>query len=444
MANARVDLWTGDCLEVLRGFPDACVDSVVADPPYGLSKPPDVAEVLRLWLADETYEHGSSGFMGSKWDSFVPGPKVWREVLRVLKPGGHALICGHTRMYGLLDIATRLAGFEIRDTLSWNYGQGFPKSQDVGRQIDMDKCSAPGRHYDKNLPKGDKLRAGDHLCPPHPDGDPWRGHGTNLKPAYEPILLVRKPLEATVGATALEHGTGSLNIDACRIRAPEGDRTDYGLQNHPDSDRSAVTYGPWTGPREEYQRPTSGRYPANVLFDEEAAAVLDAQTGIQRDGVAVRHRGVSGGVTSIDRPKPPGTPDMGYGGSGGASRFFYVAKASKAEKELGLEHLPERTPGELTGGRAEGSAGLDSPRAGAGRTSNRKNHHPTVKPLNLMRWMCRLITPPNGIVLDPFMGSGSTGCAAKMEGFGFVGIDLNPEYVEIARARIGARSYEQT
>lgn len=397
-------LLTGDCVEHLRTFPDASIDAVVTDPPYGLSKQPDMSEVLRHWLAEELrahvlrtfpgqdaiaaalfpaddYQHRGGGFMGKSWDSFVPGPAVWREVLRVLKPGGHAVVFSGTRTYDLTVLAMRIAGFEIRDQLAWMYGTGFPKSLDVAKAV-ADTTGTPkteSPHPTNACPGGqwchcgerdERAQSGATKHPPeytYPDGSApigWQGWGTALKPAQEPICLARKPLAGTVAANVLEYGTGGLNVDGCRIG---------------------------TEPREAI-----GRWPANVLFDEAAAAML-----------------------------------------GEPSRFFYVAKASKAERERGLEHLPPRAPTEVTG-RALDSAGQKHARAGMTGNRGRRNHHPTVKPIELMRWLVRLITPPGGFVLDPFAGSGTTGIAAKLEGVRFVGIDLDAEYVEIAKARIDA------
>jgi DNA modification methylase len=446
----------GDCVESLRGLPDACIDAVVTDPPYGLSKEPDMLEVLRHWLAGDDYQHSGGGFMGKTWDSFVPGPAVWREVFRVLKPGGHVLSFAGTRTYDLMVTAIRIAGFEIRDQLAWMYGSGFPKSLDVSKAIDKidrigpmrdralqftawmrstgitaaqvnaitDTCM--GSHYltdgeqplvptedlfallrphlpavppeiealvasrtveSENMKRREVIgqhtriapaqmmranlggetvsqETGDITRPYSPEAAAWSGWGTALKPAQEPIVLARKPLVGTVAANVLQHGTGGINVDACRIGT----------------------------------KLAAGRWPANVLFDEDAAAVL-----------------------------------------GEPSRFFYVAKASRAEREAGLEAagLPIRSGGELTD-REDGSDGLNSPRAGAGRKGGRRNHHPTVKPVALMRYLIRLITPPGGLVLDPFAGSGTTGIAAKLEGFRFVGCEMEPEYVTLARARIEA------
>lgn len=375
----------------MAALPDDLVDAIITDPPYGLSKEPNMAEVLRHWLAGDDYTHGGSGFMGKSWDSFVPGPATWREAFRVLKPGGHALVFAGSRTQDLMATSLRLAGFEIRDSMryymesdpladflntltpeqqqefahanaqegggaAWVYGSGFPKSLDVSKAVE----------------KAEGLAA-----------QQWAGYGTALKPAYEPIILARKPLGGTVAETVLKHGTGALNIDGCRVptddvTAPSGN---VGFKN---------THGKFT---EETQsaRPVTGRWPANILHD-----------GLTEDW----------------------------------ARFFYCAKTNKADRNAGCDHLEHQSAGEATGGRAEGSAGLDSPRSGAGRTSGAKNHHPTVKPTDLMRWCCRLVGHPGALILDPFSGSGSTGRGAILEGFSFMGFEMDPEYVEIANARI--------
>lgn len=419
----------GDCIEVLRGLSDCTIDAIVTDPPYGMSEQPDMAEVLRHWLAGDRYEHGSRGFMGKTWDSFVPGPEYWRECLRVLKPGGHLLAFAATRTYDLMSVAVRLGGFEIRDMLDWLYGTGFPKSLNIGREIDMHQCMLPGRHYDKNLPKGEKARPEDHLCPEHPAGNAWRGCGNALKPACEPIVMARKPLIGTVAANVLAHGTGALNIDACRI---DGGKRSPGYRE--DHDRAAnATWNKETCgyAQDRNNDPNVGRWPANVILDEEAAVMLDEQSGVLQSGS--RKAGVRKGM-GFHGADGDGGPAID-GSTGGASRFFYVAKASRKERDAGCEHLPPRTGGEATD-REDGSDGLSSPRAGAGRTGGARNHHPTVKPVTLMRYLVRMVTPPGGVVLDPFAGSGTTGAAAVLEGFHFLGVEMDPEYARIARLRV--------
>lgn len=329
-------LHQGHILDVLRGMPDASIEACVTDPPYEF------------------------GFMGKSWDAsgISYSVEMWREVLRVLKPGAHLLTFGGTRTYHRMACAIEDAGFEIRDQMQWIYGQGFPKSRNIGG-----------------------------------------GWGTALKPAHEPLCLARKPLsEPNVAANVLKHGTGALNIDGCRIN------------------------------------PT-GRWPANVMLDEEAGRLLDEQTG---ELVSGKPSGVRNSDGFRGRHRGNKTAVSGFGDSGGASRFFYCAKASRAERDAGVEGMPEV---------ARQAQGRDVVRVidrkdGRGpvpvnaQIRPAANHHPTVKPVELMRYLCRLVTPPGGTVLDPLMGSGSTGVAALLEGFEFVGIELGAEFVEIARRRI--------
>lgn len=363
----------GDSLEVLRTAKDSSVDACVTDPPYLL------------------------GFMGKRWDApdNVAGrPEIWTEVLRVLKPGGHLLCFGATRTHHRVWSAIEDAGFEIRDTIMWMYGTGFPKSHDIAKGIDK-ALGAEREVVGSRSGTGNQKMCGgtkgfgpvvEITTPATPEAAQWQGWGTALKPAHEPICVARKPLVGTVAANVLEHGTGGINIDGCRIAAQKGDeplRWAHGrsMGYHGAEDR---------GPCEALTSP--GRWPANVCLDEEAAAMLDEQSGTLKNG----------GQNATSRTggyQEAGAPTRFAGDSGGASRFFYCAKASKAE----------RGPG---------------------------NTHPTVKPTELMRWLVRLVTPPGGIVLDPFCGSGTTGVAARLEGMHFVGIEREAEYAALAKERI--------
>jgi hypothetical protein len=383
-------LYEGDCVEVMKRLPDNSVDSVVTDPPYEL------------------------GFMGKKWDStgIAYSVEMWREVLRVLKPGGHLLSFGGTRTYHRMACAIEDAGFEIRDQLQWLYGSGFPKSLDIGKAIDKaagkkwpSLCAAKGAGGN---PKGYKTGSGGAFkaeysitVPATPEAVQWNGWGTALKPANEPVCLARKPLaETTIAANVLKWGTGGLNIDGCRIglngeKPPTGSGKPCPNGNADIMSRALGNNGNTT--------PEQGRFPANLLFDEEAAAMLDEQSGRLASGKAP----ATGFVRHSDKHRNTygrfegqrAEPTTLYGDSGGASRFFYVAKASKSERGKG-------------------------------------NLHPTVKPVKLMRYLVRLITPPGGTVLDPFAGSGTTLLAAEREGFDSIGIEMNPEYCEIIRKRM--------
>lgn len=386
-----------DCLLGMRTcLADNSIDAVVTDPPYGLSKEPDMMEVMKHWMNGDDYVHTGGGFMGKSWDSFVPGPSIWKEVFRVLKPGGHLLAFFGSRTYDLGTLAIRLAGFEIRDQIMWVYGSGFPKSLDVSKAID--KAAGAEREV-VGTRKSEGGRSGGNnefsevlnqsreiniTVPATDEAKQWSGWGTALKPAHEPICVARKPLSGTVAENVLTHSTGALNIDGCRIDGRE--RTDYGLTNSSRSQGST-----YSAPSESANfDSTKGRWPANFVHD-----------------------GLNGEEWS---------------------RYFYCAKASKADRDDGVS-LAATSAADMVDRDAD-SAGMNSPRAGAGRTSGARNDHPTVKPTALMQWLVRLVTPPGGTVLDPFTGSGSTGKACMMEGFEFIGFEMDPHYCEIAEQRI--------
>lgn len=349
----------GDCLEVLRGMADNSVDSIVTDPPYGLS------------------------FMGKRWDYDVPSVEIWAECLRVLKPGGHLLAFAGTRTQHRMAVRIEDSGFEIRDMIAWLYGSGFPKSH---------------------------------------NGE-WGG--TALKPAMEPLTVARKPLDGTVEANWRKWGTGALNIDGCRIEGAKGECTrGAGGQNG--------RYGP-IGAQGFIADDGRGRWPANVIHDgsEEVVALFPANAGAAAPvrGTEKSHTGGEGTNCYGEYGRIPGTF---FGDTGSAARFFYCAKASRKDRNEGCEGMVQKMPVAPNGAENAVSANRGS------RSGPRENHHPTVKPTALMRYLCRLVTPPGGTVLDPFTGSGSTGKAALLEGFQFIGIEREAEYVEIARARIAA------
>jgi site-specific DNA-methyltransferase (adenine-specific) len=400
-AGFVIRLLTGDCLDHLKAMPSESVAAVLTDPPYGLSAPPDVSKVLAAWMAGEKYEHTGAGFMGAAWDSFVPGPRVWREVLRVLKPGGHAVVFGSPRCVDLLGISVRLAGFEVRDTLHWAYWSGFPKSLDISK--DIDRLAGAEREVvgtvkgmGKQNPEWNGTAQGraensfkpeyEATVPATEEAKQWDGWGTALKPSIEPALLLRKPIrESSIARQVLATGTGALNLDSCRF-AP-GDPM-------------------WPGPDGNWRNGGPGARPS--------VALEGGKDGSLNNGAAMEHPGGRFPANLVS-----------------------VAKASRAERELGCDGLPTKTGAEAVH-RKDGSAGQANPRAGAGRTADSvRNFHPTVKPLKLIRWLVRLVgCQPGSIVLDPFMGSGTTGMAAVGQGFGFVGCELLPEHMQIARARI--------
>jgi site-specific DNA-methyltransferase (adenine-specific) len=369
----EISLLLGDCLEVLRGLPDCSVDACVTDPPYGLS------------------------FMGKAWDHSVPSVEVWREVLRVLKPGAHLLAFFGTRTYHRGVVAIEDAGFEVRDQIGWAFGSGFPKSLNL---------------------KGD-----------------WQGWGTALKPAWEPIVVARKPFVGTVAGNVLEWGTGAINVDGCRVGTDEN--LNGGAYSNGSKDLSAATSYATGVNAGEFVQPT-GRWPANLIHDgSDEVAGLFPVTGPARQNKSSDNRAVpfmqaggeKTGGTSGRRDPTDSHDDQG----GSAARFFYCAKAGKADREDGLG---DRDAVRVADRVADDGPGGENPR---NRTNKpRVNHHPTVKPTDLMRYLCRLVTPPGGVVLDPFMGSGSTGRGAVLEGFGFTGIEIDPEYLSIARDRIEA------
>ena len=407
----------GDCREVMAGMDAESVDAIVTDPPYGLSQGP----------TKYAGEGKGGGFMGKAWDHGVPGAEFWAEALRVAKPGAHLLAFGGTRTYHRLACAIEDAGWEIRDCVMWVYGSGFPKSLDVSKAIDK----AAGDNWSKQF-KGSVLSD----APITDAARQWQGWGTALKPSYEPVIVARKPLCGTVAENVLRHGTGGINVNGCRVGGEPSSSVER-RKGKPLPPPSGVW--PTASDRSKWSEPHAGeelgRWPANLIHDgsEEVVGLFpQCKSGqpMRRHhtdpGRQVQSGASRGGVYFHD----------GYGDSGSAARFFYCAKASKADRDEGCGGLPIR---QTTGG-----GGINDPNGDdvCGKYGSVKaparNHHPTVKPTALMRYLCRLVTPPGGVVLDPFAGSGSTGKAAILEGFQFVGIEREAEYVEIARARINA------
>jgi site-specific DNA-methyltransferase (adenine-specific) len=372
--EAKNNLFIGNCLDTLKRLPDNSIDACITDPPYGLSKEPNVTEVLTKWLAGESYSHNFKGFMGKEWDSFVPSPEIWKEVFRVLKPGGHAIVFSGTRTQDLMTIALRIAGFEVRDVIEWLYFSGFPKSMDISKQIDKmagaerevigEETKAKSTYHSQNVGGSiEEVNTYNITAPATPEAIKYQGFGTQLKPSHEPAILVRKPIAkgANIAENVLHYGTGGLNIDETRI----GEET-ISAHNAP---KGTFAGGEWERGSETIYREHQGRFPANCI-------TLD--------------------------------DDQFY------SKFFNITppelskKASKKDRNSNCEGVP-----------------IDG-----------ANNHPTVKPIPLMEWLVKLITPPNGIIIEPFAGSGSTLVAAKKSGFDFIGCELSEEYAEIIKKRL--------
>ena len=475
-----VTLHHGDCLDVLRALPDASVDAVVTDPPYGLEF------MGKAWdsFGGERNE-GSRGGTGDK--GILPGYgrggtnadvvrfkargasafgawcELWAvECLRVLKPGGHLLAFGGTRTWHRLACAVEDAGFEVRDSIAWLYGSGFPKSLDVSKAID--KAAGAEREVvgmaDRKASLGSQgvlgaSRFGEVptvTAPATPDAERWQGWGTALKPAFEPIVVARKPLTGTVAANVLSWGTGALNVDGCRI---EGGERPLIISK---SEDSTGILGNGLNGSSHGGSTTAGRWPANVVLDESQAEALDEQSGESAPKPA--RTGRKGGCSDNGTMTGYGTgDDVGTwpaDAGGGASRFFYVAKAPKGERPsyakegAGEGRVIEGASGKVRECRQCGNrtirSGETQPACGHNDfafvpTAQREERvsHPTVKPLDLMRWLVRLVTPPGGVVLEPFAGSGTTVEACIIEGFDCIAIEKGEEYLPLIMQRIHRR-----
>ena len=419
--DGDVRLYLGDCIEVMAEMDAESVDAVVCDPPYGLE------------------------FMGKEWDradspdAFAAWCETWaREALRVLKPGGHLLAFGGTRTFHRLTCGIEDAGFEVRDCLSWLYGSGFPKSLDVSKAIDKaagaerDTPRSWGTNGERHDPLGTltgrakatgwcercgKSRGSQAAnCSCDTTGAPatdaarkWQGWGTALKPGWEPCVVARKPLAGTVAANVQAHGTGAINVDGCRIDASDKTpvpRAGYGRH---DTDNAYQIAGDPKFRTTGVDSAPGKRWPANVALDEQAAAMLDAQSGTSTSKASAMPLPIGHAFAGETYGGDGATGEVtvrGFTDSGGASRFFYTAKASRADRS----------------------------------TNGANNTHPTVKPTDLMRWLVRLVTPPGGVVLDPFAGSGSTLVAARAEGVRCIGIEREEEYARIIADRLSQLS----
>jgi len=446
----------GDCLAEMAKMEPNSVDAIVTDPPYALTSASRNGSPRQN---NPNTPHGRTrlggGFMGKTWDAQLPGPEIWAEALRVAKPGCHLLAFGGTRTFHRLVCAIEDAGWEIRDRLGWLYGSGFPKNHDVSKAIDKAAGAERERHFAPTRSGNSERRGqgeqgstyGDAHGGFHDESSPateaarqWEGWGTALKPAWEPIIMARKPLDGTVAANVLKWGTGAINVDGCRVGIDDHDRS---VIDHRSGGQAEDNTGKWQGPGiarqigELYKSHAQGRWPANLIHDgSDEVLELFPQSS------------VTGKRSATSRANPvKGTPFFNgehqvmcgseYTDSGSAARFFYCAKSSRKEREMGCEGMEERTLSTMSGGEFKpDSSGGNHNTAGNPNHHVARNNHPTVKPLALMRYLCRLVTPPGGLILDPFMGSGSTLIAAGQEGFRAVGIEVNEEYCEIARKRI--------
>ena len=425
-----IDLRLGDCIEVLKTLEDNSVDSIVTDPPYGIGfmnkewdNPQKHKELIEREAkrSEQRFEEGKSPAKGGFSKGVQPGLPIggakegrwfqewceeWAaECFRVLKPGGHILSFSAPRTYHRMATAFEEVGFQVRDQIMWVFGSGFPKSHNIGKAIDKmqgnerEVLEPTGRYkysFDNSL-KGDIYGEYAHDIKLTKGQGEWEGWGTALKPAHEPICMARKPLsEKSIAENVLKWGTGGINIDGSRIGSEV--RT---TPIHSDDVKDDTTmFGLHKTIQHERVETTEGRFPANIMFDEEAGKILDEQSGDRKSTGSVRKKDTETDPSSMDFKHKEGENSNPYAGqSGGASRFFYCPKVSKKE-------------------RGEG------------------NVHPTVKPIALMEYLIKLVTPKGGIVLEPFMGSGSTGIAAKKLGMSFIGIEKEEEYMEIAKRRI--------
>ena len=415
----------GNSKDKLKDLETNSVDSIVTDPPYGLS------------------------FMGKKWDYDVPSVEIWTEALRVLKPGGYLLAFAGSRTYHRMAVNIEDAGFEIRDQIMWIYGSGFPKSHNISKAInkvdgvEFKETPAAGVGFMNNTDDGynTTLNQLTQVGENSEDAKKWEGWGTALKPAHEPIVMARKPLsEKTIVQNVLKYGTGGINIDESRVGTEE--RTNKGMSSKMPEGAGTFRDDNWVP--KDVESTVTGRFPANVIHDgSEEVTDLFPNT---KSGKVKENKDSYKSDSNTGFLKGVSNQSNQHGDSGSAARFFYCAKASKKDRNEGMEHMPDRTYAAGNQAKAELARGNNDFNANDGKIRGErhnfnqvgisKNNHPTVKPTELMKYLVRMVTPPNGTVLDPFMGSGSTGKACKLLDFDFIGIELDEEYIEIAKARI--------
>lgn len=447
-------IYNEDCLKFMKTLPDNCVDSIVTDPPYGLSSHPNISEVMQCWLKGEQYKHNAKGFMGKEWDSFIPGPEYWKEAYRILKPGGHLAAFAGSRTQDLMSIAIRFGGFEIKDTLFWLYSSGFPKSSNISLNIDRKLGYEPKivGYKQSNIGSGDSFAMRqtegsnseiEHLAPVYEfnsdQAKKWEGCGTALKPAYEPIILAKKPNEKglSTAENVLKWGTGGLNIKKCRVGTEKrwNSAAQSSLESFNASPKSGIDY---KGSEVE------GRWPSNILIDgSEQIEGMFYEFGETESSKKSGTR--SSGQNGMFLSNGGNFETQAYGDSGTMTRMlakldydeedyqlmFYVSgKATIADRDEGLDKFElKQKAGEYCISAHNGENRLE-------KSIKRKNIHPTVKPTKLMMWLCKLITPAGGLIYDPFSGSGSTGKGAIIEGYNFIGTEMECEYSEIANVRV--------
>jgi DNA modification methylase len=396
-------IYHGSNIDVIKGFPDNSIDSIVTDPPYGLGDEPDSLEVLKSWITTGFHEIKGRGFMGKKWDAFVPQPLFWKECLRVLKPGGYLLSFAGTRTYDWVVMGLRVAGFQIRDQIVWAYTSGYPKSQNISLAIDKSKGLQGNLGHglaayqvgkrEKNTDEPMKV-----YNPVSPEAKRWLGWGTSLKPAIEPIVMARKPLAGKMAENIEQYGTGGINLDESRV----GDASYTQRERH---FKSKGIYGDNSTYAKEYV----GKFPANIILE----STKEVKTAIK----------------NIDESGEPyfkefkaGNKDVYYDES---KRFFFVPKPSQKERNWGLN-------------KDDLDLDIEESKDAHLEDTDRPNIHPTIKPIDLMRYLVKLVTPQDGLCMDPYVGSGTTAIACKAEKINYIGIDQDENYVKIAEARIKA------
>jgi len=417
----KYELFIGNNIDLLRDIEDNSIDSIVTDPPYGLGTPPNIQDVMVSWLKDGYYNVSGGGFMGKEWDSFVPQPIFWKEIYRVLKPGGHILVFSGTRTQDWMSMAIRFSGFYIKDTIAWIYGSGMPKGLSIDKSIDKyynaerkvigkkistyDGCNRdPNKHKTINETAIDSHKWG-YSKKPHSLMETelatelaklYYDWNTQLKPAMEPIILAQKPIsENTIAENVIKWGVGGINIGKCRVGIS-------GARNNGRKVDSDIFGKYGSTDKVDYNK---GRFPSNIIHDgsDEVEELFPyTKSGIMNDNHTRHTNGSPNGIYGKFDVNYPLSETIGDEGS--ASRFFYCAKVSKKERNTGTDN----------------------------------NNHVTVKPIELMKYLVRLVTPPNGIILDPFMGSGSTGIASMIEGFRFIGMEQDKEYYKISNDRISS------